>query len=307
MINKESKILKLRKVTIYGNLYAIDKDNNDLYDYESTLEGIPIKIGKLSYNPTRIILLEDSTGKTVKNNSTGKTRTKKGGIKKSKKKTLIQRGGSVKFNIGLQQWENASQGGPRTNAFKYSQEEVDALNRLGIGTIHSHGSSESYKANSDKWYIIRPGTPPPIQGTTLQSVIDQIYTNDPNGALDTFKTVEAAISAATAKREKDALRFPDIGSSADGHRAYLDALSNLVSILRTYTNPRIFTGNTEPSSSNSYDDNDAGSSSSGLNKQQRWARDRGGSRKSKKSKKAKKSKKFRKSKKKMRKSKNKRR
>lgn len=78
MINRESKILKLRKVTIYGKLYAIDKDNNDdLYDYESALKGIPIKIGKLSDK-------DNSTGKTVTNNSTGKTRTKKGGINKSK-------------------------------------------------------------------------------------------------------------------------------------------------------------------------------------------------------------------------------
>ena len=83
MINQESKILKLRKVTIYGNLYAIDKDNN-LYDYELALKGMPIKIGKLSYNPTRINLLDDSTGKTLTNSSTGKTRTKRGGIKKSK-------------------------------------------------------------------------------------------------------------------------------------------------------------------------------------------------------------------------------
>ena len=85
MINRESRIVKLRKARIYGNLYAIDKDNNDLYDYESTLKGIPIKIGKLSYNPTRINLFDDSTGKTLTNSSTGKTKTKKGGIKKSKK------------------------------------------------------------------------------------------------------------------------------------------------------------------------------------------------------------------------------
>ena len=84
MINRESRIVKLRKATIYGNLYAIDKDNNDLYDYESALKGIPIKIGKLSYNPTRINLFDESTGKTVNNGSTGKTITQKGGIKKSK-------------------------------------------------------------------------------------------------------------------------------------------------------------------------------------------------------------------------------
>ena len=85
MINRESRIVKLRKARIYGNLYAIDKDNNDLYDYESALKGIPIKIGKLSYNPTRINLFDESTGKTVNNGSTGKTKTQKGGKKKSKK------------------------------------------------------------------------------------------------------------------------------------------------------------------------------------------------------------------------------
>lgn len=84
MINRESNVLKLRKVTIYGNLYAIDKDNNDLYDYESASKGIPIKIGKLSYNPTKIILFNKSTGKTVQDSSTGQTITQKGGIKKSK-------------------------------------------------------------------------------------------------------------------------------------------------------------------------------------------------------------------------------
>jgi hypothetical protein len=85
MINRESRIVKLRKATIYGNLYAIDKDNNDLYDYESALKGIPIKIGKLSYNPTRINLFDESTGKTVNNGSTGKTIIQKGGKRKSKK------------------------------------------------------------------------------------------------------------------------------------------------------------------------------------------------------------------------------
>ena len=79
MINRESRIAKLRKARIYGNLYAIDKDNNDLYDYESALKGIPIKIGKLSYNPTRINLFDESTGKSVQDSYTGKTRTQKGG------------------------------------------------------------------------------------------------------------------------------------------------------------------------------------------------------------------------------------
>jgi len=85
MNNLETKVLKLRKVTIYGVLYAVDQDN-DLYDYKLAEKGIALKIGKLDYNPTRVILLDDSTGKTVSKNSTGDTTIQKGGIKKSKTK-----------------------------------------------------------------------------------------------------------------------------------------------------------------------------------------------------------------------------
>lgn len=90
MINRESRILKLRKVKINSILYSKDEYSNDLYDYKLAEKGIALKIGKLAYNPTRVILLDDSTGKTVTNSSTGKTRTKKGGIKKSKTKKKVK-------------------------------------------------------------------------------------------------------------------------------------------------------------------------------------------------------------------------
>ena len=86
MSNRESRILKLRKVKINSILYAKDEYSNDLYDYKLAEKGIALKIGKLAYNPTRVILLDDSTGKTHSKNSTGDTTIQKGGIKKSKTK-----------------------------------------------------------------------------------------------------------------------------------------------------------------------------------------------------------------------------
>tara|TARA_Y100000589_G_C26825121_1_gene495522 strand:+ start:206 stop:502 length:297 start_codon:yes stop_codon:yes gene_type:complete len=85
MVNLTHHILKLKKIIIHGYPYAIDMNNKELYDYELALKGIPIKIGILSYNPKRIILFDDSTGKTLTNNYTGKTITQKGGIMKYKK------------------------------------------------------------------------------------------------------------------------------------------------------------------------------------------------------------------------------
>ena len=161
MINRESRIAKLRKARIYGNLYAIDKDNNDLYDYESALKGIPIKIGKLSYNPTRINLFDESTGKSVQDSYTGKTRT--------------QKGGTIYFDRTSNQWIV-----PNTvvdpQAIRYANAEKNALTKLGIGSTHIHGSTQSYNPNPKNWYIISNR---PDQKYTLKNVIKQIYNTLP--------------------------------------------------------------------------------------------------------------------------------
>jgi hypothetical protein len=294
MINRESRIVKLRKTRIYGNLYAIDKDNNDLYDYESALKGTPIKIGKITSNPTKINFFDESTGKTVNNGSTGKTTT--------------QKGGTIYFDRTSNQWIV-----PNTVvdplAIKYANDEKDALTKLGIGSTHIHGSTQSYNPNTKNWYIISNG---PDQKYTLRNVIKQIYNTSPRDrALQLFDEIQSDIASATHGRERGQRYRRDGGDY--GHRFYLNRLYDLDALLHVYTHTGTYQGedlnqlaaryaNPDPSSSSSDDES---SSSKGLGKFERMSSKRnGGKRKSKKSRK---SKKFRKSKKKMRKSKNKKR
>ena len=227
-----------------------------------------------------------------------------GKFSKTVKKSLFQRGGSVNFNIENQRWKNAAHGAV---SFKYSQEEVRALNKLGVGTIHIAGSTQSYNPNSNNWYLIKNGQPPPTYGTTLSKVVDEIYVNDPTGAIETFTIVQRDIASATSGREKAASHHLDTGHQADSHRAYLNALQDLVRILRSYTNPGFFTGttgtirslfktlrgDTAESSSNSDEES---SLPKRLGKFERMSSERnGGKRKSRKSRKSRKIK-FRKSK-----------
>jgi hypothetical protein len=227
-----------------------------------------------------------------------------GKFSKTVKKSLFQKGGSVNFNIGNQRWENTAHGAVSR---RYSEQEVHALNTLGVGTLDNDGSTQSYNPNSNNWYLIKNGQPPPRYGTTLSKVINEIYVNDPPGAIETFTMVQRDIASATNGREKAASRYPDSGPQADSHRAYLNALQDLVRILRSYTNPGFFTGatgiikslfktlrgDTAESSSNSDDES---SSPKRLGKFERMSSERnGGKRKSRKSRKSRKIK-FRKSK-----------
>ena len=164
-----------------------------------------------------------------------------GRFNKTVKKSLSQRGGSVNFNRVNQQWVNTALGNANTLSYKYSRAEVTALNTLGIGTIHPTGSTQSFNPNSHNWYLIRPGIDPPTHGTTLSKVINEIYANNPRGAIDTFTRVQKEIASATRGREEAGSYH---GNADPGHLAYLDALQNLVGILRTYTNPGVFTGAT---------------------------------------------------------------
>ncbi len=227
-----------------------------------------------------------------------------GRFNKTVKKSLSQRGGSVNFNIGNEQWVNTAQGNPNTLSYKYSQKEVTALNTLGIGTIHHTGSTQSFNPNSHNWYLIRPGTDPPTHGTTLSKVINEIYANNPTGAIDTFTRVQKDIASATRGREEAGSYH---GNADPGHLAYLEALQNLVGILRTYTNPGVFTGATgiinsifkrltgNTAESNSDSDNES-LSPKPKGKFERMSSERnGGKRKSRKSRKSRKIK-FRKSK-----------
>jgi hypothetical protein len=215
-----------------------------------------------------------------------------GKFNKTVKNKSGQRGGTVRFNRVLQRWENHAPGNPNTESWKYSQNEVDALNRLRAGVVTGQ-STQSYHPGQN-WYIIEAGQPIPMDGNSLEIIIDKIYQKNPVQAIDNFRASESDLSSATTGRERDAARYPDNNVQADGHRAYLNALSNLVKILRKYTNPGIFTGTTKQSDLT--DDNDS-ESHKPRDKEARWKQGGRKSRKSKKTKKFRKSRKRRKTRK----------